>query len=292
MEPRVPTPETVLAAIGVADATGVTPVGGGVSGAILWRVSRAAPNRDLLLRLIPHSDMPTVEHEATFQRRAHDGALPAPRVAFAGQVAGCPVIAMEWLPGRTMLGVLRSTPVRAEPLGLASGELLRRIHQLSPVGDLAAGWYVDHCLTAIEPWLAGLVTTGDRPPAALHADFHPVNLLVDDEGWLAVLDWTNASVGDPLIDLGRTFACLRLGAALHGDALGRETIDGWWRGLVAGYGATGRTIEELAPFFAFGLVTLVDDRLRTPDEYVPEAAVQELIAQRDTWLSLAQRADG
>ena len=292
MEPRVPIPENVLTAIGVADTTDVTPVGGGLSGANLWRVSRAGPNPDLLLRLIPHSDLPTVEHEAAFQRRAHDAGIPTPGIVFTGPVDGCPVIAMEWLAGRTMLERVSSAPERAEPLGRASGEILRRIHGLIPVDNLASGGYVNRRLTTIEPWLADLVTTGDRPPAALHADYHPGNLLVDDDGRLAVLDSTNASVGDPLIDLGRTFACLRLGAALHGDTLGRETIEDWWRGLVAGYGATGRTIEELAPFFAFGLVTLVDDRMRRPDESVPEAAVQELIAQRDAWLSLAQRSAG
>ena len=287
-----PTPDEVIAALDLGDATQVLPVGGGMSGAILWRVQRPAPRGALLLRLFPHSDRATVEHEARAQRHAHAAGIATPRIDTIGAVADCPVIVMEWLTGRIMLDVLAAEPERAEALGHSGGALLRQIHALPATDDLAAGGNFEYRLAGVEPWLVERISTGQRTPTALHVDFHPGNLLVGDDGRLSVLDWTNAAVGDPLIDLGRTFACLQLGATLHAGAIGRDAIDAWWRGLVAGYGATDRTIEELAPFFAFGLVTLVNDLLETVDVGVPDDALQELVIQRDAWLGLARQVGG
>jgi len=293
-----PDPRFVIETVGISGVVDVQPVGGGMSGAILWRVRREEAGTDLLLRLFPHSDMPTVQHEAAVQRRALDGGVTTPRIEFVGTVAGCPTIVMEWLAGRTMLNVMADDPDQAEGLGLASGQLLRQIHELPDIADLAGGGNFRYRLAGVEPWLIERISTGAREPTTTHLDYHPSNLLVDDHGNLSVLDWTNASVGDPLIDLGRTFAFLQFGAALYAESIARDAMDAWWRGLVAGYGAEDRTIDELAPFFAFGLVTLVNDRLGTQDDgvlddgvlddAVPDDAVQALISQRDSWLSLAR----
>ena len=283
-----PDPRRVIETAEISGVLHVQPVGGGMSGAVLWRIHREKPEIDLLLRLFPHSDMATVRYEAAVQRRARESGIATPGIEFVGMVAECPVIVMEWLTGRTMLSVLVDQPDRAAALGLASGQLLRQIHELPGVADPASDGNFRHRLTGVEPWLVERISTGAREPRAIHLDFHPGNLLVDVHGQLSVLDWTNASVGDPLLDLGQSFACLQLGAALHADAIGRDAMDAWWRGLVVGYGAEGRTIDALAPYFAFGLVTLVNDRLRTGDDAVPDDALQALIIQRDSWLRLAR----
>ena len=284
----VPDPQLVIQTVGIGAIIDVQPVGGGMSGAVLWRILREHPETDLLLRLFPQSDLATVQYEASVQRRAGDGGIATPRIEFVGSVAGCPVIVMEWLTGRTMLNVLVDQPYRAAALGLASGQFLHQIHELPDIKDLASGGNFRSRLTGVEPWLVERISIGSREPTAIHLDFHPGNLLVDDDGQLSVLDWTNASVGDPLVDLGRSFGCLQLGAALYADAIGREAMDSWWRGLVTGYGADGHTIDELAPFFAFGLVTIVIDRLGTGNDGVAVDAVRALISQRDSWLSLAR----
>jgi aminoglycoside phosphotransferase (APT) family kinase protein len=41
-----------------------------------------------------------------------------------------------------------------------------------------------------------------RPPALVHGDFRTGNLLVDEKGLVAVLDWELVHLGDPLEDLG------------------------------------------------------------------------------------------
>lgn len=285
---NVPTPGTVLASLGVGDVNAVLPVSGGMSGALLWRVVRPEPGTDLLLRLLPHSGLATVEHEAAAQRSAHDAGIPTPRIDHVGVVAGCPVILMTWLSGQTMLDVLVERPSRSNALGQASGRLLRRIHDVAPVIG-PANSYLGSRLAGVDRWLSRIVTASQDPTALIHVDFHPGNLIIDGDGTIAVLDWTNASAGDPLIDLGRTFACLQLGAALYANTIGRESIDAWWRGLIEGYGAPDRTIDELAPFIAFGLVTLVDDcKVTSPNARVASGAVQDLVIQRDSWLSLAR----
>jgi aminoglycoside phosphotransferase (APT) family kinase protein len=50
----------------------------------------------------------------------------------------------------------------------------------------------------------------DQPPGLMHGDFHFGNLMVDagEPRVAAVLDWEMATIGDPLVDLGRFVASL------------------------------------------------------------------------------------
>lgn len=83
----------------------------------------------------------------------------------------------------------------------------------------------------------------------VHADYCPVNILTDRNPVRSGLGWTNAAVSHPLIDLDRSFACLRLRASLLADLLTPDSIDAWWRGLVTWFETSGPSIEDLAPFF-------------------------------------------
>ena len=46
-----------------------------------------------------------------------------------------------------------------------------------------------------------------------HGDFHPENVLVDQDGYLRVIDWVNAYCGNPLSDVARTYYLLRKGVS-------------------------------------------------------------------------------
>jgi aminoglycoside phosphotransferase (APT) family kinase protein len=52
-----------------------------------------------------------------------------------------------------------------------------------------------------EAMLAAWPTIAARPPALLHGDFWPGNLLWNDDGLAGVIDWEDAALGDPLFDL-------------------------------------------------------------------------------------------
>jgi len=90
---------------------------------------------------------------------------------------------------------------RQVPRWLAEWEGYRRLpgypgEPLAGMGELA------EFLTAHQP--------PDQPPGLMHGDFHFGNLLVDAEQprVTAVLDWEMATIGDPLVDLGRFLASL------------------------------------------------------------------------------------
>ena len=97
------------------------------------------------------------------------------------------------------LGRIHRIPLPALPEGLPdhSGQLLLERAQslldahgsVSPVLQLGLNWLRDHARPAARRTL-------------VHGDFRIGNLLVDDSGLVAVLDWELAHLGDPVQDLG------------------------------------------------------------------------------------------
>ena len=60
-------------------------------------------------------------------------------------------------------------------------------------------------LRGLKPGLAWLMD--HRPPQArevaiCHGDFHPLNILADKEGPTGVIDWANAVIAEPAMDVG------------------------------------------------------------------------------------------
>jgi hypothetical protein len=83
------------------------------------------------------------------------------------------------------------------------------------------------------PVVSGLADPGPEP-RLLHLDLHPWNVLVDPAGEIfTVIDWANASVGPPEIDLARTATILTLDPAtqrLNADSRWQALVDGWREG--------------------------------------------------------------
>ncbi len=201
--------------------------------------------------------------------------LPVPRVHAAGSWRDCPAMLLDWCPGRPMADELRAHPWRAWTLGLQLGRTQAAIHNL-PIPDALGAGRPDGPI----PWrdLVGpderlqtwLDRVPPRPPALLHLDYHPLNVLADGGRLSAVLDWANARPGDPRADLARTVSILRL-APLQAGPVGlaaRATIRlleaGWRRGYEREAGPVG----DLAPFYAWAGTMMVRDlapRLGHPD---------------------------
>ena len=132
------------------------------------------------------------------------------------------------------LGRIHQIPLASLPAGLPdhSGALLfQRGQQLldsydnvSPVLQLALNWLRDHPRPAVRRTL-------------VHGDFRNGNLLVDENGLVAVLDWELAHLGDPLQDLGYISANVwRFGSPKPVGGFGE------YAELLAGYAAvTGET---------------------------------------------------
>src|SRR5262245_12220457 len=197
----------------------LVPISGGFDTEIsAFRLNGAEPalSGPLVLRVLgPHHDPLRALRERAVQNAVADMGFPAPRAPLASadpEILGGAFLVMERCPGRPLLAARR--------LGIASlltGTHLR-LHALDPapliaaleravpgsgalvsldghLGQLAAR--VDGHLPGLEPamrWLREHRPEGGGARAICHGDFHPQNLLADDRGITAVLDWPNVLV--------------------------------------------------------------------------------------------------
>lgn len=99
---------------------------------------------------------------------------------------GRPVTVLAWCEGTTILDRLLAQPSDAGWLGDLLGRTQAAIHRLAP----PVGW--------------------DRAPTdrLLHFDRHPANVMVAGREISGVLDWVNATAGDPRRDVARTYSML------------------------------------------------------------------------------------
>jgi aminoglycoside phosphotransferase (APT) family kinase protein len=102
-------------------------------------------------------------------------------------------IRLHRLPAEPLLWAVTAASLDAEAITFA-GQLAR----LRTMVEQSA-------LTGLEPGLAWL--DHRRPPqprqaAICHGDFHPLNILADKNGPTGVIDWTNAVIAEPAMDVG------------------------------------------------------------------------------------------
>ncbi|SOD74617.1 aminoglycoside phosphotransferase (APT) family kinase protein [Jatrophihabitans sp. GAS493] len=162
--------------------------------------------------------------EAELLSIAGAGGVCAPRVhAVESGLAtlGAPFLLMEFVDGRTLpKRILHDRELaRARTLLPAQlGDALGRLHRIpldhAPAALVAAGDEVARWRDALDSYgqphpafELGLRWLDDHRPAAvpeviLHGDFRLGNLIVDESGLRAVLDWELAHTGDPREDLG------------------------------------------------------------------------------------------
>lgn len=131
------------------------------------------------------------------------------------------VLEMSLVKGRIMLIPL------IESLAAGDTESARRIIQKvaqmqAQVNSIAAGDFSDYKSYAVKLiqgnpslsatqkgkliTLAATLPDGDR---LCHGDYHPANILMEDEGNCTIIDWFDAGAGDPCNDAARTFANMK-----------------------------------------------------------------------------------
>ena len=189
-----------------------------------WRPGQA-------VKLFPESAEPgEIAREARLGLLAEASGLPVPRVSGLVEFEGRPGIVMERLPGRTMHEILRDQPWRSGRLAVILAGLHATIHartiqepQAAELPDqrdvlrlrlLAAPGLPDQVREAVLEALAAL-PDGDR---LCHGDFLPANVMLSPGGPAAIIDWPDACRGDPLADVARTVAGLRV---YHSGSRGR-----------------------------------------------------------------------
>jgi aminoglycoside phosphotransferase (APT) family kinase protein len=165
-----------------------------------------------------HGDDPTAEHELLV--RLHERGLPVARPRLLDSSGA---LVLDFIEGTTDLP---DDPTQQ------MADALARIHA-TPLDDLPTLPEREDPIPALLEWLAqtsklehALEVHGHfcGPARLLHGDYWPGNLLWRDSRLVAVLDWEDAAIGDPLSDL----ACARAElACAAGEAVVRRFTDAY-----------------------------------------------------------------
>ncbi|MGY0488896.1 phosphotransferase family protein [Streptomyces sp. WG-D5] len=178
--------------------------------------------RPLVLRCDPQvrPSPEVMAREAAALAAAADAGVPVPRLVDHGTGLGRAYLLMERVEGETIpRRLLRDERFAAARPKLARdlGRILARIHTVpaASVPDLPSAdplrqltdlyRQFDDPRPAVElglRWLADHRPPPTRTPRLVHGDFRNGNLMVDETGVRAVLDWELTHAGDPVEDLG------------------------------------------------------------------------------------------
>lgn len=226
-------PWAILERLGVGGVSSLAPVEGGADTAV-WRVEHGGVVS--ALRVFRAEQAGPARREAVALAAAAEAGIPGPTVRAAGMWQGRPVLLLSWCAGRPLVEVILAQPSLMRPLAFEFGRMQARIHAVS-------------------------APTGLAPGALLHGDYHPQNVLADESGVTAVLDWVNVLSGDPRTDLARTVLLLRLsdpppGVPLPQFRSRRRSFEAAWR---RGYELSAAPMGDLASFYAEAEAATLDD---------------------------------
>ncbi len=207
--------EALAEALGIA-VSQTTQLAGGASKEA-WAVE-TADGRELMLRRagggVIHLDTLSLRQEFDVLVAARNAGVRVPEpIAYLGDLDGREAFVMEFVHGEAIgRRIVKSPP---SGLDLQMAEELAKIHSIPaatlsflPSPDLWQRLYaeldsVDEPHPAIEfgiGWCRERLPL-ERPRVVNHGDFRIGNLMVDEAGIVAVLDWEFAHVSDPAEDL-------------------------------------------------------------------------------------------
>ena len=154
----------------------------------------------------------------------------------------------QWVDRAAELLELGLPDWRAEPFTEAAAAMLERTaHQL----DLTTRRECERVVAGLPPRFAALEACG-VPDTVVHGDFHPGNLIGDDTH-LALLDWGDCGLGNPLLD--RSAFMPRVPRAQRSDV--RAHWDDLWRVVAPGCDP-GRAAELVGPVAALRQAVVYD----------------------------------
>ncbi|HEV2461550.1 MAG TPA: aminoglycoside phosphotransferase family protein, partial [Ktedonobacterales bacterium] len=196
-----------------ADITTAPLVGQGRTADIfLW-------DNDQILKLFhPGWSLSAVEQEARVSRIVHATGLPVPASGGLMEIDGRYGILFERIGGPSMLRQLGAKPWAAIPLLHAFADLQISMHAQTmrelPSQRQHLAQEIRQASALPAEWTAAALDTLDHLPDGnrlCHGDYHPDNVLMSTRGPI-IIDWSEATAGNPVADVARTSLIVRMGA--------------------------------------------------------------------------------
>ena len=160
-----------------------------------------------------------VRYEAEISRAVYAAGLPVPAVGNVMEIDGRFGLIYERVDGISMFEVLPVKPWKLVSYARSLAELHTQMHRDAAIDGIPSQReHLEHKIhhaKGLEPELqeAALTALEHMPvgTSLCHGDFHPGNVLITDKG-PAIIDWVDASIGNPIADLARSSIIL-LGAS-------------------------------------------------------------------------------
>jgi aminoglycoside phosphotransferase (APT) family kinase protein len=150
----------------------------------------------------------SLAREARTMAYLHEQGYPVPAIEELSD-DGLELV-MERIEGRSMVDAIAAAPWTLRRQARTLAALHRQLH------DIAAPDFLPHAP----------VGAGDR---IVHMDLHPLNVMIGSKR-AVVIDWTNASAGDPLVDVGVAWVLMAAGQIPASRV--EATLLGWGRTLL------------------------------------------------------------
>lgn len=186
---------------------------------------------DQVLKLYHRGSRPdAAQREADNARTARGAGVPAPAVIEVIVQDGRAGLVFERVDGPTMLDCIAADPSTVEAHAAELARLQALLHACPGAGlppqrqQLEAG--IDRVTGLEAPARAALQASIESLPRGsnlCHGDFHPGNVVLTDSG-PAIIDWYDATCGNPAVDAARSLLILQYGAARPGPNAAIERL--------------------------------------------------------------------
>jgi len=171
-----------------------------------------------------------VDYEAQVARTVHATGMAVPAVGEVVEVDGRRGIVFERIQGPSMMAQMVTKPWAVPRLARLLAELHASMHaravpELSPLRKRLKAKIQDAAPLSADLKKAALDALERLPDGEIlcHGDFHPDNILMATQGAM-IIDWPDATRGNPLADVARTSLMLRMGGLPPGTGTARRCL--------------------------------------------------------------------
>jgi aminoglycoside phosphotransferase (APT) family kinase protein len=185
---------------------------------------------------VPHPSTPVgwIHFEARYADAARAAGAPVPRLLGIEQMSGRAASVWERAEGTSMWQRVIDQPKLSAEVGRLLADVQLALFELVPPVTLPSQRdrlvsKIRRSAATVDPSLARALDLLPAPagePRLCHGDLHPSNVILGDDGPV-IVDWFDASRGDPIADVARTFLTLLgdgEGAPRHLPGSDRRTL--------------------------------------------------------------------